>query len=352
MKWISSIVNDEFRKKTWGFVLINAKPLFIEIFEHSANINTMIIDTHSHLNFNAFKEDADEIIKKTLIENIWIINVGSKYETSKIAVEIAERYGQGIYAAIGLHPMFAGAEFVKIKAKPVLPASLGSEHATARSLPSLSSAIKTDLDEGEFLLKEQDFNKEKYLDLAKSKKVVAIGEIGLDYYYKPKTIAKLAQFKEKQKQIFLQQLDLAKELNLPVILHCRMAHDDVIEILKSQKVTGVIHCFTGTWEQAQKYIEMGFYIGINGIIFKFNIDEVIKKVPLDKIVVETDCPYLTPSPAIDLAKADPQGYTRNEPIFIKHTIQKIADLKSISFGEVAEKTTQNAKKLFGLDNSL
>lgn len=271
----------------------------------------MIIDTHSHLQFNAFKQDADQVIKRTLAEHIWMINVGTKYETSRSAVELSDKYNEGVFAAIGLHPIYAAAEFLK---------------------------TKTDPDEGEFLIKEQEFDKEKYRALAASKKVVAIGEVGLDYYYKPKTAAKLAEFKEKQKQVFLQQLDLAKELGLPLILHCRVAHDDVIEILKSRNESkGVIHCFTGTWEQAQKYMEMGFYIGINGIIFKFSIDEVIKNAPLDKLVVETDCPYLTPKP---------EGDKRNEPIFIKHTIQRIAELKSISFEGVAQKTTENAKKLF------
>lgn len=168
----------------------------------------MIIDTHSHLSFNAFKKDLDEVVKRTLAENIWTINVGTKYETSKKAVQLAEKYGEGVYAAVGLHPMYAAAEFIK---------------------------LKTDPDEGEFLIREQEFDKEKYKELAGSKKVVAIGEIGLDYYYKPKATAKLTQFKEKQKQVFLQQLDLAKELNLPIIFHCRMAHDDVIEILKLQR---------------------------------------------------------------------------------------------------------------------
>ncbi|MSU54497.1 MAG: TatD family deoxyribonuclease [Candidatus Staskawiczbacteria bacterium] len=278
-----------------------------------------IIDTHSHLNFHAFKEDGDLVMKKTLANGIWMINVGTKYETSKKAVEIADASGEGVYSAIGLHPMFAGAEFLK---------------------------IRTDPDEGEFLLKEQDFDKEKYRELAQSKKVVAIGEIGLDYYYKPKGVEKLKQFKEKQKQVFIQQLDLARELNLPVILHCRMAHDDVIQILSdyslpptNYKLRGVVHCFTGTLEQAQKYIAMGFYLGINGIIFKFNIDEVIKSCGLESLVVETDCPYLTPTP---------EGDKRNEPIFIKHTLQKIADLKGVTFDQVCEKTTQNARKLFGI----
>jgi|SRR3989344_3846635 len=273
----------------------------------------MIIDTHSHLNFDAFKNDLEEVTKRTLDSGIWVINVGTKYETSKRAVEIAESFKEGVYSAVGLHPIYAAAEFVK---------------------------MRTDPDEGEFLIREQDFDKERYKSLALSggKKVVAIGEIGLDYYYKPKTTAKLEQFKEKQKQVFIEQLDLAKELNLPLILHCRVAHDDVIEILKLRgEKRGVIHCFTGTLEQAKKYVDLGFYIGLNGIIFKLPLDEIIKNISLDNILVETDCPYLTPTP---------EGNQRNEPIFISHTIQKVAELKGISFDEVCKITTQNAKKLF------
>ncbi len=303
-----------------------------------------IIDTHSHVQFNAFKEDADMVIQKTLAEHIWMINVGTKYETSHNAVLMAQKYEQGVFAAIGLHPIYAAAEFVK---------------------------TKTDPDEGEFLIKEQEFDYDAYKKLALEggKKVVAIGEVGLDYYYKPKTTAKLTQFKEKQKQVFMQQLDLAKELNLPLILHCRMAHQDLLEILKSQitnptdgrggeaglarvsksqinpnsqnpKLRGVIHCFTGSVEEMKQYVSLGFCIGINGIIFKLPLDEVVKNCPLESMVVETDCPYLTPLP---------EAPKRNEPIFIKHTIQKIADLKGVSFDQVAQKTTQNAKVLFGLD---
>jgi len=271
----------------------------------------MIIDTHSHVQFSAFRHDADEVIRRALAEQIWMINVGTKYETSKNGVLLAEQYQEGVYAAIGLHPIYAAAEFVK---------------------------TKTDPDEGEFLIKEQEFNKEKYKELAQSKKVVAIGEIGLDYYYKPKTTAKLAEFKEKQKRVFIEQLQLAQELKLPVIFHCRMAHHDLIEILQHYKgISGTIHCFTGTPEDMQHYIDLGFFIGINGIIFKLPLDEVVRQCPLEHMVLETDCPYLTPAP---------EGKNRNEPLFIKHTIQKVADLKGISVDEVIQKTTENAKRLF------
>ena len=269
----------------------------------------MILDTHSHLNFAAYKKDLAEVIKRTQESDVVCINVGTKYETSLEAIKLAEE-NKGMYAAIGLHPLFVLSEFMK---------------------------VRTDPDEGEFLVKEQDFNIEKYKELAKSKKVVAIGEIGLDYYYRPKTKAKLEQFKEKQKQVFLRQLDFARDLDLPMIIHCRMAHEDLIKILDYQK--GVIHCFTGGVEEMEQYLNLGFYIGLNGIIFKMDLDEVIKKCPLESILVETDCPYLTPPE---------QGDKRNEPIFIKHIIQKIADLKGVSFEEVAEKTIQNAQKLFGI----
>jgi len=251
-----------------------------------------------------------------------MINVGTKYETSKQAVELAEKYNEGVYAAIGMHPI----------------------HINPVKNFKISNGVKTDSWEGD--MEKEEFEKAKYFELAKSNKVVAIGEIGLDYYYKPKTKTRLEQFKEKQKEVFVQQLDLAEELNLPVIIHCRMAHQDLINILKQKnQIKGVIHCFTGTLEEAQEYIKLGFYIGLNGIIFKLNLDEVIKECPLNKILTETDCPYLIPP----LARRSPGGEGgRNEPIFIKHVIQKIADLKEMSFDEIAEKTSQNAKRLFNI----
>ena len=273
----------------------------------------MIIDTHSHLNFRAYDEDRDEVIKRTQKEGVVCIDVGTKYETSKKAVELAEKT-DGVFSAIGLHPIHVKTDLMK---------------------------LRTDEDEGDFSPLGEEYNKEKYRELAKSKKVVAIGEIGLDYYYRPKGTAKLEKFKELQRKVFIQQLELAEELNLPVIIHCRMAHDDVLEILAKHKVKGVMHCFTGTQEEAQKYLDLGFYLGINGIIFKFDIDRVIKKAPLDRILVETDCPYLTPP------KAGPKE-ARNEPIFLKYVAERIAELRDVSFDEVVSATTANAKKLFNI----
>lgn len=244
----------------------------------------MLIDTHAHVNFKAFNNDFDQVIKRSLDENVWMINVGSNYKTSKKAVELAEKYDKGIFAAIGLHPIHAN---------------------------------------------DEDFDKERYRSLASSNKVVAAGEIGLDYF------KDYGEFKEKQKQVFLNQLELAKELNLPVILHCRMAHDDLLDILKNHDIKGVIHCFTGDWEQAKKYLDAGFYLGINGILYKLDLKEVIERAPLDRILLETDCPYL--------GKEE-----RNEPIFVRQIVQEITEIKNIDFEQVAQTTFQNAKNLFNI----
>jgi TatD DNase family protein len=281
----------------------------------------MIIDTHSHLNFKAYDADRDEVIKRNKENGVICIDVGTKFETSQRAVELAEK-NENIFAAIGMHPIHIKTDLMK---------------------------LKMDEDEGAFAPLGEEYDKARYRELANSpageKRVVAIGEIGLDYYYRPKTKTRLEEFKQLQKRVFIQQLELAEELNLPVIIHCRMAFEDVHDILSARggpalggkTLRGVIHCFTGNWELAQKFINLGFYIGINGIIDKLDLKEVIEKTPLDKILVETDCPYLTPKE---------EGNKRNEPIFVKHVIQKIADIKGMSFDQVADATTQNAKDLF------
>ncbi len=313
----------------------------------------MLIDTHAHLNFNAYKNDADEVIRRSFENDVWVINVGSQYETSKRAVEIAEKYEKGVYASVGLHPIHLSTDLVKIKndteeidtsassvstlskAERVEIKAKEEESKSVRSFPSSLSQSESSL-----------FDYDKYKELAQNSKVIAIGEVGLDYYYKPKTKKKLAEFKEKQRTVLCQQLKLAEELNLPVIFHCRMAHKDLIEILNTEyniqdtNPRGVMHGFVGNTEQLKEYLDMGFYIGFNGIIFKkiegIDFEENIKAVPLEKILIETDCPYLTPPPK--------EG--RNEPIYIKYVAQKIAEIKNTSFEKVAEITTQNAKNLF------
>jgi len=282
----------------------------------------MLIDTHAHLNFNAYKKDAEKVIKRTLANDIWVINVGTQYDTSKKSVEIAEEYEKGIYAAVGLHPLHLNAGLVK---------------------------MKIDKEEIAFNSREESFDFEKYKKLvlsAPAGKVVAIGETGLDYYWKPKTKGKLELFKEKQKEELAKQLKLAQEFNLPVIFHCRMAHQDLIDFLSNNSdirpKKAVAHGFVGTLEELQKYLDLGFYIGFNGIIFKniegINFREIIKQTPLDKILIETDCPYLTP----------PQVEGRNEPLYIKYVVEEIAKIKNINYEKITRITTENAKELFNI----
>lgn len=269
----------------------------------------MIFDTHAHLNFFEFDKDRDEIIKKCLSSQIGIINVGTNFKSSEKCIKIAEEYSN-IFASIGLHPSNIDSEFLK---------------------------SKEDQEEVEGVL-EKDFDYEAYKKLAMSNKVVAIGECGLDYWYKPKGSTKKESFKEEQKKVFINQLDLAEELNLPVIIHCRNAFDDIFNILSKRKNKGVFHCFTGTKEDVERFSSLGLYFGINGIIFKMELEEAIKNIPLDRILLETDCPYLSP----------PMFEERNSPLSLKYVIEEISRIKGISTKEIEEITYKNTKDLFNI----
>ena len=270
----------------------------------------MLIDTHAHINFNAYKKDADKVIQRALKNNIWIINVGSQFETSKKAVEIAQKYNN-VYAAIGIHPVHLG------------PSKYIDEEETG------------------FRTKAEKFNREKYKKLGLNKKVVAVGEIGLDYYH-IKEENNAEEIKSLQKKAFQEQINLAIDLDKPIIIHCRKAYDDLLKELQflSPKPKGVIHCFMGRWSQAEKFLEIGFYLGFDGLItYARDYDKVIRNVPLERILVETDSPYLTPVP---------HRGERNEPLYVKYVAEKIAEIKNVSFNKIAEQTTKNAKNLFNL----
>ena len=273
----------------------------------------MLIDTHAHLNFNAFKDDADKIIQQCLAADIWMINVGSQLETSRRAVEMAKNYSEGVYAAIGLHPIHT------------LP--------TPVDVQEVSPVFRS---------KPEKFDAEKYKKLAQSNKVVAIGEIGLDWTYAKSK-------KELQEQAFRTQLSLAQELNLPVIIHCRKAWKETIGILKKfysskskvkglESLNGVAHFFSGSLEDAQELFKLGFFVSFTGVItFSNAYNGVIKKIPLGKMMVETDCPYVAPFP---------HRGKRNQPLYVKYVAQKIAGIKETRFDRVARVTTENARKLF------
>jgi TatD DNase family protein len=285
----------------------------------------MLIDTHAHVNFNAYAEDSEEVIQRALKEKTWLINVGSQLSTSRRAVEFAEKFPHGVFAAVGLHPVHLKEQIVHEEVDP--------------------------LEEFEFKTRPEIFDYEEYKKLAQDSKVVAIGEVGLDYFHLPE-VNKESE-RQKQKDNFIKHLELARDLNKPVMIHCREAHQDVIEILKNckaqrnkfgastsayGKLSGVIHSFGGRWGQAEEYFNLGFLISFNGLItFARDYDKVIKNAPLERLMLETDCPYLTPMP---------HRGKRNEPSYVKYVAEKVAEIKGISFEEVAQITTENARRLF------
>lgn len=274
----------------------------------------MLIDTHSHLNFSAFKDDADETVKRTLEADIWMINVGSQFSTSQRAVSMAEKYPEGVYAAVGIHPL----------------------HLQRRNF---SYKDDNELEEIEIKTSGEDFDYPKYLELAKNSKVVAIGEMGLDYHHFEEGDDE-EELKKKQKEVLAEGIKLANESGKPIIIHCWDAYDDLYEILKNNPVEkrGVIHSFVGGHKTARKFIGLGFKIGLNGIItYSESYDRLIRETSLEHIVLETDCPYLAPIPKKD---------GRNEPLYVKYVAEKIAKIKDVSLFEVEKKTTEGAKDLF------
>jgi len=274
-----------------------------------------MIDTHAHLNMFDFDVDREETIARSFCKNIFMINVGTNLKSSQKAVDIASTYPAGVFAAVGLHPtnidykgfhLFSG---------------------TGQKRP-------------ENIL-ENGFDALEYKKLAGDPKVIAVGEIGFDHHYMPEKEEDIPYYKSRQKEVFEEQLFFSEELGLPAIIHCRDAHKEMIEILEQKigagsKIKGVIHCFNGTWPQAEKYLDLGFFIGVNGIIFKMRLDEALKKIPLGRIVLETDCPFLVP----------PGAERRNESSFLPDIAQRLADIKGLDLKTVAETTTKNAKKLF------
>ena len=247
----------------------------------------MFVDTHCHL-YPSYYEDLEDIISKIKPSEIYrVINSGIDKTTNIEVVKQVKKY-DSVYGAIGIHP------------------------------ESVDNYTEEDL---------------KYLEEhIKDEKIVAIGEIGLDYYW-------VKDNKEKQKELFEKQLKIAEKYNIPVIIHSREATQDTIDILKKYKVRGIIHSFSGSYEVAQIYIKMGFLLGINGVItFKnCNLKDVVRKIELCNIVLETDSPYLTPAPF--------RG-KRNDPTKVMYIAKYIAELKGISLEELSKEINGNLNRLF------
>jgi TatD DNase family protein len=272
----------------------------------------MIIDTHCHLNFRDFKDDHLDVIQRALDNNMCMIIVGSELRTSQRAVDLSEKFSRGVYSSVGLHPIHLQ-----------------------------SALIKNKSEEGDYMFKSrgEDFIEENYQRLIDfSDKIVAIGETGLDYYHiEADSKEKKEDIKKLQEIFFRKQLNLAHKNNLPVIIHCREAHDDLYPILKDfyeknkkkeKKDWGVIHCFSGDYNLAEKYFALGLKISFTGLItFVDKWDEVIQKAPIDKMMVETDAPYLAPVPY--------RG-KRNEPLYTKKVLEKISEIRGEDYEKIEE----------------
>lgn len=267
------------------------------------------IDIHAHVNFSAFDANRDEVIKRALESGTWVVNVGTQIDTSRKAVGIAEKYDEGVYAIVGLHPIHTSASFHDTK--------------------ELGDGGK------EFTSRGEIFDKDVYREFLKNPKVVGIGECGLDYYRLEKDSI------EKQKQAFIEQIKLANEFKKPLMLHIRNAYADALEILKVHaRVKGNVHFFAGSIEEARAFLDFGFTLSFTGVItFTHDYDEVIKNTPLDMIISETDAPYVAPVP---------HRGGRNEPSYVREVVRKIAEIKNLSEGEVAKAILSNAKKVFNI----
>jgi len=282
------------------------------------------IDIHSHVNFKAFEEDRDAVIGRALENDTWVINVGTQIDTSRMAVEMANQYDQGVYAIIGLHPIHTGESFHDEK--------------------ELGAGGK------EFTSRGEIFDKEKYRELLKDPKVVAVGECGLDYYRLE------ADSIEKQKIAFITQIELANEFGKPLMLHIRNnpkdnSHDayiDALDILKKhldiKKLPpgkmGDVHFFAGDTDVAKAFVDFGFTLSFTGVItFTHDYDEVIRRTPIDMIMSETDAPYVAPVP---------HRGKRNEPVYLREVVKRIAEIKGRSEAETAKVLLANAKRVFGI----
>ena len=253
----------------------------------------MIFETHAHYDDEQFDQDRDEILQSMAAGGIGtIVNVSASYDSCRRVVDMVQAY-PFMYASVGVHPDEVGA------------------------------------------LNEERM--EEIRKLCEYPQVVAIGEIGLDYYWDKEA-------REEQRRWFVRQLELARKLGLPVLIHSREAAADTMEVMKEygKGLKGVIHCYSYSAEMAKEYVKMGYYIGVGGVVTFKNarkLKETVREIPLTSIVLETDCPYLAPVPY--------RG-KRNSSLYLPYVAEEIAALKQVSFEEVVSQTERNAQDLYGL----
>lgn len=271
------------------------------------------IDVHAHVNFKAYEEDRDAVIERAHADGVWMMNVGTQQDTSKYAVDLANNYEHGVYAAIALHPIHTT-----------------KSHHDTQELGEEGKA---------FTSRGEEFDTDYYLELARDPKVRAIGECGLDYYRLDEGTAEL------QREIFIKHIEVANAVGKPLMCHIRSgsgrsAYRDAAEILKQYaKVKGDIHFFAGNWEEAQLFLDLGFTLSFTGVLtFTHDYDEVVRNIPLDMILSETDCPYITPTPY--------RG-KRNEPLHVREVVKAIARIKGLPEEDVRVQLVENARRVFG-----
>lgn len=261
----------------------------------------MLIDSHTHVHFEDFKNDADAVVRRALEQDIWLVNVGTDLKTSQEATALAHRYEQGVFSAIGIHPHDAQQDVVA----------------------------------------DQNNIFQELLRLGQDKKVVGIGECGLDFFRLQDQKVKI-----KQRELFERHIALAQAAHKPLSIHCREAHDDMHDLLRAHRndllvCPGVMHFFTGSIQEARTYLDLGFYISFSGVItFTHDYDEVVRFVPRDRIVIETDAPFVAPVPF--------RG-KRNEPSFVRYTADVLANILNENQQSIYDLTFKNTKKLFNLD---
>jgi len=277
-----------------------------------------IIDTHSHIQFSAYDEDRAEVIKRARAAGVKMLAIGTQISTSQDGVKIANEFPEDVLGATaGFHPSHVNAD----------------EYFDANELRAGA---------------KEEFDVDKLQKVAKNNRVLAIGECGLDYFrIKNNELGIMI----KQKEIFIEQIKLAKDIDKPLVIHCRAAFHDLITILNSyftihNSCSGVIHFFSGTVDDARRLLNLGFYMGFGGAItfplkadqpLTHAYDEIVKFVPLERILIETDAPYVAPVPY--------RG-KKNEPAYVIQVAKKIAELKNISYEEVALTTLKNTRTLF------
>ncbi|MDP2696052.1 MAG: TatD family hydrolase [bacterium] len=275
-----------------------------------------IFDSHTHVHFPAYDNDRDEVIKRAQSANVKMIAVGTQLSTSKSAIELAEKYPDDVWAAVGFHPSHIGSTTWHHDEK---------EQSNAEP---------------------EKFDASEFKKLATHPKVVAVGECGFDYYRLVGEREDNLKNKSQQIDIFFQQVQIANEVNKPLMIHCRPskgsddAYEDLLVARSQLKILPIVHFYVGSLGVTQKLLGAGFYFTFGGVItFARDYDEVIKCMPLDRILLETDAPYVAP--------ASYRG-RRNEPSYIIETARKLAEIKGIDYDDVVATVFETNKKVFGV----